>query len=352
MVRFGSGPRWRRSAQVGAIALGTGCLSAWFGLALSGSSAVAAGVCTDPGVPGSGMVISINTTTGCDQSGGQALFPITGYVAAKEAASTTYQVFPGYEALSAHKFYWGSYTLSFTCTVGSGTSSSSLTITEGTGSYPGTPPSHTGTLPTLTTDASGGVDCAYSLTVQHEPSVTGTGSDKINSSKLDLWLENGGDFVDHAATESVKPPTIPTTTPTPTGSTPTPTPTGSTPTPTPTGSTPTPTPTGSTPTPTPTGSTPTPTPTGSTPTPTPTESTPTPTPAATPTPTATPATGVQGISTTTSTTTSTTSGGGGVGGITTPNTGAGGSGTGSLALLLSGLFLLTSGALLSKRRKA
>jgi hypothetical protein len=340
--------------QLAALGMGSACLSGWVALSLSGVSGAAIVVpCVAPSVPSSGLVVSINTSLGCDVTSGVADYPITGYV----GAASSGQLLLGFEALSAHKFYWGTYVVSFpSCVVGSATGST-YSLTEGTGVYPTTLPTVTGTLPSIT----GPAVCAYSVTVQHVPTVTGVGNDKINSAKIDAWLISGGDVIGNAATASVGPPTVTSPTPTP-QSTPTPagTPTPqSTPTPasTPTPqSTPTPagTPTPqSTPTPagTPTPqSTPTPagTPTPqSTPTPagTPTPQS-TPTPAGTPTPQSTPTAAVLGTST------STTSASG-VGGIRTPNTGADPGSPAGTALLGSGLlFLLAGGAIgrITRRR--
>jgi len=302
--------------QLAALGMGSACLSGWVALSLSGvSGAAIVTPCTAPSVPAAGaVVISINTSLGCDVTSGTADYPLTGYVGVGSAG----QLLLGFEALSAHKFYSGTYVVSFpSCTVGSGTGGT-YNLTAGTGTYPTTPPTVTGTLPSF----AGPAVCAFSLTVGSAPTVSGVGNDKINSAKIDAWLLSGGDVIGNAATASVGPPTLTSPTPTP-ASTPTPVP--STPTPVP--STPTPVPS----TPTPVPSTPTPAPS----TPTPVPSTPTPVPS-----TPTPAAGVLGTNTTTSAA--------GVGGIRTPNTGADPGSPAATALLGSGLLFLFAGGLVGR----
>jgi len=215
--------------QLAALGMGSACLSGWVALSLSGvSGAAIVTPCTAPSVPAAGaVVISINTSLGCDVTSGTADYPLTGYVGVGSAG----QLLLGFEALSAHKFYSGTYVVSFpSCTVGSGTGGT-YNLTAGTGTYPTTPPTVTGTLPSF----AGPAVCAFSLTVGSAPTVSGVGNDKINSAKIDAWLLSGGDVIGNAATASVGPPTLTSPTPTP-ASTPTPVP--STPTPVP--STPTP----------------------------------------------------------------------------------------------------------------
>src|SRR5579884_899291 len=288
MMNSIEGTRGRHWARIASLAAGTGCLGAWFGLALTGANVAASGACTAPAAPASlGIVLNINTSGGCDGPG-VADYPITGFVAANVGtANLTVDVPVAFEGLSAHKFYWGTTTVAFVCTTGSGTGST-YSVTENTGAFPSPIPTMVGTLPTLTGDGSGQVVCAYTLTVQNAPTVSGVGSDKLNSSKVEMWLVDSGNTLTQAATESVDPPTLPTSTPTATA-----------------------------------------------------------TATATPTPTPTPITGVQGITTTP------TPASGVQGIVIVPNTGAGGGGgSGSLALLVSGLALLGAGGLLGRRRPA
>ena len=89
------------------------------------------------------------------------------------AANTTYNLVDVIEALATnHQFVGGSYTLSFAspCTTGSATGGT-YTVVGGASTYPSTPPSTTGTRPTITTDGSGNFSCAYTLTY---PTVDGT----------------------------------------------------------------------------------------------------------------------------------------------------------------------------------
>lgn len=310
-MRLVATSRWRRVAQLSSIVAGTGCLSAWFGLSMAGTTmAVAAGACTTATPPAStGIDIHVDTTNGCDAAG-TMLYPVTGTVAANVgSAGATVDAPFILEGLSAQKNYWGTYTVTLVCTTGAATNGS-YTVPQGPGTYP-TAPSTTGTVPVLTGDASGDVVCTYSMTVENAPSVSGSGSDKLNSAKVEMWLISAGNVLTQAATVSVDPPLLPVTSPTPTSPTPTP-------------SSPTPTP--SSPTPTPSSPTPTP----STPTPTPTNGV----AGITSTPTPHPIGGVQGI-------------------ISTPNTGAGGgSGGGSMALAVSGLVLLATGGLLGRKPKS
>jgi hypothetical protein len=324
-MRLVATPRWRRVAQLSAIVAGTGCLSAWFGLSMAGTTrAVAAGPCTTATAPATtGIDIHVDTTNGCDAAG-TMLYPVTGTMAANVgSANATVDAPFILEGLSAQKNYWGTYTVTLVCTTGSATNGT-YTVPQGAGTYPSAP-STTGTVPTLTGDAAGDVVCTYSLTVQNAPSVTGTGSDKLNSAKIEMWLISGGNVLTQAATVSVDPPLLPVTSPTPSSPSPTP----SSPSPTPSSPSPTP----SSPSPTPSSPSPTP----SSPSPTPSSPSPTPTNGVagiTSTPTPSPAGGVQGI-------------------ISTPNTGAGGGAHGAgMPLGISGLVLLAIGGLLSRKPKA
>jgi hypothetical protein len=297
--------------QLAALGIGSACVSGWVALSLTGIGGAAAGACTAPdpnSAPSGGVIKSINTTAGCDVADGNALYPVTGYIAVNGlTANTTYSLLDIYQQIPANtaQVYFGAYSVTLTPTVGSATDGA-YTVLAGAATYPTLPATlPVGTLPTITTDGNGDAVVAYSLTVGASPGDSA-------SSRNDVWVLDGDNAaVTHAATQSVKPPTVTQPTPTPTPE--------------------------STPTPTP-ESTPTPTP-ESTPTPTP-ASTPTPTPASTPTPA--PTGGVQGSSTTST---------GGVGGIKTPNTGADPGSPAGTGLLISGLVFLSLGGLLGGLRR-
>ena len=126
-------------------------------------------------------------------------------------ASTTYNAPDSLEALAtAHQFVGGSYTLSFatTCTAGSATSSS-YTVTGVTqvSTWPSTPAVTSGTLPTITSDASGNFNCNYTLTY---PTVDGTndttcGNGHLCSVRNDIWVLSDTTVVTQTASFSVEP---------------------------------------------------------------------------------------------------------------------------------------------------
>lgn len=127
-------------------------------------------------------------------------------------ASTTYNVSDTIEALATtHQFVGGSYTLSFasTCAAGSATSSS-YTVTGITqvSTWPSTPAATSGTLPTITTDASGNFNCNYTLTY---PTVDGTNDTTCGenlhlcSVRNDIWVMSGDTKVTQTASFSVEP---------------------------------------------------------------------------------------------------------------------------------------------------
>jgi hypothetical protein len=300
--------------QLAALGVGSACVSGWVALSLTGIGGAAAGACVAPdihGVPNGGVVKSINTTDGCDVAGGSALYPVTGFIAVHGlSADTTYSLLDVYQQIPANGalVYSGAYNVDLTAITGTATDGA-YTVLAGAATYPTLPALPVGTLPTITTDGSGNAVVGYSLTVGASPGDSA-------SSRNDVWVLGADNLeVAHAATQSVKPPTVNNSTPTPEIS--------ASPTPE---STPTPTVVAS-PTPTPT-----PTPTA---TPLPT-STPTPTPAPTPTGS------VQG---------STTTSAGGVGAITTPNTGGGPASPAGTGLLISGLAFLSLGGLLGGLRR-
>ena len=176
------------------------------GSKVAASPSITGGACSAPSASSvSDVFKNISTDQGCNNSEGQADFPITGWIAYNPGAATTVQLGDFYEGLSSHNFYWGAYTLTFgTCTDGAATSGT-YNVTQGTGDYPSTVPTYSGVLATLTGGADGKSICPYSLTVQNEP------SGHLNSSKNDLWIMTNGEAAQghHTATESVKPPTIP-----------------------------------------------------------------------------------------------------------------------------------------------
>ena len=127
------------------------------------------------------------------------------------AASTTYTAPDSMEALAtSHQFVGGSYTLSFaaTCTAGSATSSS-YTVTGVTqvSTWPSTPAVTSGTLPTITSDASGNFNCNYTLTYPTIDSSNDTtcGNGHLCSVRNDIWVVSGNTVVTQTASFSVEP---------------------------------------------------------------------------------------------------------------------------------------------------
>lgn len=127
------------------------------------------------------------------------------------AASTTYTAPDSIEALgTSHQYVGGSYTLSFatTCALGSATSSS-YTVTgviQFPSNYP-TPPATSGTLPTITTDASGNFNCNYTLTyptIDNTNDSTG-GNGHLSSVRNDIWAMSGSTVLTQTASFSVEP---------------------------------------------------------------------------------------------------------------------------------------------------
>jgi len=124
-------------------------------------------------------------------------------VAYNPGAGSSVQLLDGYEGLSTHKFYWGTYVFCLYPTYGTVSKTcSTYTVTENTGSYPQTPPTFSGTLPTITGGADGSFVAQYTLSVQNAP------SGHLNSSKDDFWVIKNNVPVAHTATQSVKPPTL------------------------------------------------------------------------------------------------------------------------------------------------
>ncbi len=127
------------------------------------------------------------------------------------AASTTYNLPDSMEALAtSHQFVGGSYTLSFaaTCANGSATSSS-YTVTGVTqaSTWPSTPAVTSGTLPTITSDASGNFNCNYTLTYPTIDSSNDTtcGNGHLCSVRNDIWVVSGNTVVTQTASFSVEP---------------------------------------------------------------------------------------------------------------------------------------------------
>jgi hypothetical protein len=111
--------------QLTAVGAGAACLSGWAALALTGLSAGAISSCPDPGAV-SGLVKSINTSLGCDIAAGNAGYPVTGYIAFRGAASTTYLLIDVYQTLpnSTAQLYFGNYTLNLTSVTGTSSNGS------------------------------------------------------------------------------------------------------------------------------------------------------------------------------------------------------------------------------------
>ena len=182
---------------VGSLTLSVGGLMTLSSLIASPANAAPAS-CTAP--TGSGLQQNLNTTQGCDVVDGTSL--MSGYISDSGLAPDQQVTLEdAYEGLSSHLFYYGAYSLTLNCAPGSASPvTSNYVIAQGTGSYPLTPPTVSGTLPTVTADSSGNIVCAYSLTVTSAP------SGHLNSSKSDLWIVAGGSG--HTATTSVKPPVL------------------------------------------------------------------------------------------------------------------------------------------------
>ena len=177
--------------------------------ALLGTSLVAAAdsqtTCADPAscktvtVDGAGKLTSGSTS-------GNITFT-TGL-----AANTTYTLVDVMETLGTdHQFVGGSYTLNFagSCTAGSATGGT-YTV-NGTApiasTYPTSPPSTTGTLPTITTDGSGDFNCNYTVSY---PTIDGTndatcGGVNLCSTRNDLFVMSGNFKVTQTASLSVPP---------------------------------------------------------------------------------------------------------------------------------------------------
>ena len=123
------------------------------------------------------------------------------------AASTTYTAPDTIEGVGpTHFFVGGSYTLNFaaTCTAGSATNGT-YTVVGGPSAYP-TPPTTSGTLATITSDASGNFNCDYTLTY---PTVNsgnvGSCGPKLCSVKNDIWAMSGNTVLTQTASFSVEP---------------------------------------------------------------------------------------------------------------------------------------------------
>jgi hypothetical protein len=126
------------------------------------------------------------------------------------APSTTYNAPDSIEALgTSHQYVGGSYTLSFagTCSTGSAVGSS-YTVTgvvQAPSNYPA-PPVTSGTLPTITTDASGNFNCNYTLTY---PTIDGTNDTSVgghlSSVRNDIWAMSGDTVLTQTASFSVEP---------------------------------------------------------------------------------------------------------------------------------------------------
>jgi hypothetical protein len=124
------------------------------------------------------------------------------------AASTTYTAPDTIEGVGPTQlFVGGSYTLSFaaTCTAGSATNGT-YTVVGGPSTYPTTPPTTSGTLATITSDASGNFNCDYTLTYPTVDSTNvGTCSQHLCSVKNDIWVMSGTTRVTQTASFSVEP---------------------------------------------------------------------------------------------------------------------------------------------------
>jgi hypothetical protein len=126
-------------------------------------------------------------------------------------ANTTYNLVDVMETLGTdHQFVGGSYSLNFagTCTAGSGTGGS-YTV-NGTApiisTYPSSPPSTSGTLPTITADGSGNFNCNYTVSY---PTIDGTNDSTCGqhlcSARNDLFVMSGDSVVTQTASFSVEP---------------------------------------------------------------------------------------------------------------------------------------------------
>jgi hypothetical protein len=150
------------------------------------------------------------TTTGSTANGGNMTNPTSGTITFTGLTpGTTYNVEDVLQALPVGQntagFYTGTYTLAFTsCTAGSGIGST-YTVTSATGSYPSSPPTTSGTLPTITASDTGTVSCNYTLTFTvTSPTLSGS----IASTRNDFFVLNQltGAVVTQVASMSVGPP--------------------------------------------------------------------------------------------------------------------------------------------------
>jgi hypothetical protein len=149
-------------------------------------------------------ISSTNCKTVTIDSGGAMTNPTSGTITFTGLAiNTTYNVVDVLQALpidtNGGGFYTGTYTLVFTsCSHGSGFGTT-YTVTSQNGSYPDTPPTTSGTLPTITSDSGGLFSCNYTLTFTvTSPNPPAT----IASTRNDFFVIGGP----QVASASVKPP--------------------------------------------------------------------------------------------------------------------------------------------------
>jgi hypothetical protein len=146
-------------------------------------------------------VASIDTNAGCNNPNGTSLYPKTGWVAYNPGAGVTVQLVDGFEGLSIHQFYSGTYVFCLYPSYGAVSQTcSTYTVVPGTGSYPSTPPSFFGAAPSITGGPDGSFVAQYTLQVQTAP------SGPVNSVKDDFWVTVDGTPVAHTATQTVLPP--------------------------------------------------------------------------------------------------------------------------------------------------
>ena len=108
---------------------------------------------------------------------------MTGTITLAGDAATAYTVVDAFQALPAGSFYQGTYTISFTCSPGTGASTTETIGAGGSFGAPASlPPSHS-EPPTITTDESGNATCEYAVNFSGS-----TPEGSIASIRNDIWI--------------------------------------------------------------------------------------------------------------------------------------------------------------------
>ncbi len=127
--------------------------------------------------------VSVSKTTTSLAGALSGAMSMTGTITLAGEGGKTYTVVDAFQALPSGGFYQGTYTISFTCSPGIG-SSTAETIGEGgsLGGSTSSPPDDSG-APTITTDQSGNATCTYTS------SFSGTAPDgNIASVRNAIWI--------------------------------------------------------------------------------------------------------------------------------------------------------------------